>query len=119
MKPSLKNTRNEEWNRKISEGVKRQHREGRGRSPGFSDEQRKKGRDTNWKGETASLKAIHQWVYLWKGRPLKCEKCGEEGKKKYEWANINHEYKRDLADYIRMCTSCHRLFDIEHNNYKK
>ena len=32
-------------------------------------------------------------------------------KKRYHWANISGEYKRDLTDYKRLCVSCHRYFD--------
>jgi len=56
------------------------------------------------------------WIVREKGRPKKCEPCGTTKKRKYEWANVDHKYRRDLNDYIRMCTSCHRKYDIEHNN---
>jgi hypothetical protein len=106
-----------EWNKKISDGVKRQHSEGRGRSPGFTKEQREKAYKINWRGENLTRAGLHQWVSYWKGRPKKCEHCGCITNKKYEWANKNHKYKRDLNDYIRLCTSCHRKYDIKHNNY--
>jgi hypothetical protein len=54
---------------------------------------------------------IHAWVVREKGRPKKCEKCGTEKARKYEWANIDHKYQRILADYIRLCTKCHRKHD--------
>lgn len=109
--------RTEEWKRKISEGVKRQHAEGRGRSPGFTDEQRKKAYQTNWRGDNISNTGLHQWVAYWKGRPKWCESCGTTTARKYEWANIDHKHRRVLSDYIRMCTSCHRKYDIKNNNY--
>lgn len=71
-----------------------------------------------WKGDEASYVAIHQWVKRWKGSPKYCEQCGSTTAKKFEWANIDHKYQRILDDYIRMCTSCHRLFDISNNNYQ-
>lgn len=65
----------------------------------------------NWKGDDAGYQALHAWVRLRKGKPSVCEKCGTTDAKKYEWANISHEYKRDVDDWIRLCTSCHRYFD--------
>lgn len=85
----------------------------------FSKEAREKAVKKNWRGENASLKAIHQWVYRWRGRPEKCEICLTTKAKKFEWANKDHKYKRVFGDYIRMCTSCHRRFDIKNNNYLK
>jgi hypothetical protein len=72
----------------------------------------------HWKGNEAGKSNMHKWVERWKGKPKKCEMCGTEKAKKYEWANVDHSYKRILEDYIRMCTSCHRKFDIINNNYK-
>lgn len=65
----------------------------------------------NWKGDDVSYQALHTWVRKYKGTPKKCEHCGRVDKKKYEWANIDHSYKRNLDDWIRLCTSCHRKFD--------
>lgn len=73
---------------------------------------------SQWKGEEVSKEGLHQWVARWKGKPNKCENCGTEKAKKYEWANVDHSYKRILEDYIRMCTSCHRNYDIKNNNYQ-
>jgi hypothetical protein len=89
-----KNPRTEEHRKKLSEsqtGVKSHH----------------------WKGDTASYSAMHRWVRRWKGSADHCEVCGVEGKKKYEWANIDHKYKRIFDDYIPMCTSCHIKYDKE------
>lgn len=71
-----------------------------------------------WKGDNIGYRAKHLWVIKWKGKPKKCENCGTEDARKYEWANIDHSYRRILDDYIRMCTSCHRKYDMEHNNYQ-
>lgn len=65
-----------------------------------------------WKGDKASYTALHSWVRRWKGKPTKCEVCGSEGIKKYQWANIDHKYRRVLEDYISMCPSCHKKYDI-------
>lgn len=73
----------------------------------------------HWKGDNIGVGGVHDWVVRWKGKPRKCESCGTITAKKYEWANINHKYKRVLDDYVRMCTSCHRNYDIKNNNYGK
>lgn len=72
-------------------------------------------RNANWKGDEVGYSGVHTWIEKWKGKPKKCENCGTENAKKFEWANIDHKYRRVLQDYIRMCTSCHRNYDIENN----
>ncbi len=64
-----------------------------------------------WKGDNVGYVSVHEWVSRWKGKPKKCENCGTEIAKKYEWANVDHKYRRVLKDYIRMCTTCHRKYD--------
>lgn len=65
----------------------------------------------NWKGDRVGNTAVHTWVKKWKGVPTKCEVCGTTKAKKFEWANIDHRYRRVLDDYTRMCTKCHRNYD--------
>lgn len=118
MKKGQKNPHTPEWNKKISEGVKRQHAEGRVNLVGFTDESRQKAYKITWKGDDVSYVGLHQWVARNKGRPRRCEVCGTTSAKKYEWANIDHRHRRVLEDFIRMCTSCHRNYDIKNNNYR-
>ena len=66
-------------------------------------------RPYNWKGENASYDAKHQWVNYHKKKTGICVICNEY--KKTVWANIDHKYKRDLADYIELCRKCHGLYD--------
>lgn len=68
-----------------------------------------------WKGDKAKVAAMHDWIKRKKGKPNLCEVCGTTKAKKFEWANIDHKYKRLLEDYIRMCTKCHLSFDRENN----
>lgn len=65
-----------------------------------------------WKGENADYHTKHKWVNRKLGRPQKCELCETINAKRYEWANISKEYKRDLADYIRLCVPCHKAYDL-------
>lgn len=71
-------------------------------------------RKVNHKGELSGYHAIHKWVQKEKGRPSKCEHCGiVDGK--FEWANIDHKYKKNLDDYIRLCKPCHGKYDTDNN----
>ena len=64
-----------------------------------------------WKGDKAGYSAIHYWIERQLGKPRLCEHCGTEDAKKYEWANISGEYRRDITDFIRLCVSCHQKMD--------
>lgn len=64
-----------------------------------------------WKGDRVSYSGLHYWVGRSLGKPKFCEHCGTKTAKKYEWANLSREYKRDTNDWIRLCKSCHVLFD--------
>lgn len=59
--------------------------------------------------DDASYSAIHYWVYHRKGKALKCEDCGFEGR--CNWANISGEYRRDVDDFKSLCVPCHQEFD--------
>ncbi len=65
----------------------------------------------NWKGDAVGYTALHNWLHLKLGQPRYCSRCGDEDAKKYEWANISGEYKRDVNDWERLCVSCHRIKD--------
>lgn len=64
-----------------------------------------------WKGIEAGMVAKHAFISRYKGKPNKCEFCGTEEKRRYEWANVSGEYKRDLDDFVRLCVPCHRQYD--------
>ena len=64
-----------------------------------------------WRGDKVGYMALHSWVTRQLGDPKECEECGSKTAKKYEWANISKEYKRDLQDWKRLCSKCHFAFD--------
>lgn len=64
-----------------------------------------------WKGDLVGYHGIHKWIGRKLGVPNKCENCGVTTAKKFEWANLSGEYKRDLSDWKRLCTSCHQKHD--------
>jgi len=76
-------------------------------------------RSIQWQGDSVGYRSLHRWITRWKGRPSKCVLCGTKTAKKYEWANIDHKYRRVLDDYIRLCTTCHRLYDYRHRNIEE
>lgn len=68
-------------------------------------------KNASWKGDNVGYAGLHAWVKTVLGKPQKCDKCGCTDKKYYDWANISHQYKRDLNDWIRLCRSCHTKMD--------
>lgn len=73
----------------------------------------------NWKGEEASYHSLHSWVRTRLGTPKKCSRCSTIKPKIYDWANISGKYKRDIADWTRLCRKCHREFDERNNRGNK
>lgn len=78
----------------------------------------------NWKGDEAKYGAIHDWVTKNLGKPSshKCFHCKK--KSAYDWANVDHKYRRFLGDFMALCRSCHRTYDIKNglrtfNHFRK
>lgn len=71
---------------------------------------------SNWKGDAVGYQGIHSWIQKKLGKPNMCEECGTTEAKKFEWANISGQYKRDVTDYKRLCTKCHMIMDGTINN---
>ena len=42
---------------------------------------------------------------------MRCEVCGIQGERVYEWANVSGKYLRSLEDFIQLCQTCHRRYD--------
>lgn len=66
----------------------------------------------NWKNEV-SYSGIHKWVQWHLGNSTECENCKKTdlNPAQIHWANISHQYKRDLTDWVRLCVSCHSKLD--------
>lgn len=131
--PKAKHT--EEWKREASARLKAEHAAGlrlgiftpairkkmsesAKRKPPMSEETRRKigeahsgERNAGWKGDKVGYFGLHAWVYKTLGRPKRCENCGTETARKFEWANRSRAYRRDISDWIRLCTRCHRNYD--------
>lgn len=67
-----------------------------------------------WKDNNVGAVALHKWIYRKFGSPMVCECCGKECENNHQihWANRSNEYKRDRDDWIRLCASCHKRFDM-------
>lgn len=66
-----------------------------------------------WRGEKVSYFGIHSWIKDNWGVERKCEVCGTENAKRYDWACLNHVYTRDKDGWKRMCRSCHLKHDYK------
>jgi len=74
-------------------------------------------RNHSWRGDRASYKAFHQRLYKKYGNPQRCDECGKTSPGHYDWANISGRFE-DMADYKRLCRSCHWRLDGKINNIR-
>ncbi len=79
-----------------------------------------KGKNANeknpmWKGKKVGYMGLHNWVRRNLGTPIKCNRCGKEfrGRNTIHWANLSGKYLRDLKDWERLCSSCHKKLDLQ------
>lgn len=75
--------------------------------------------ETEFKGNSSSYEAIHQWVKRKYGKANKCEKCGTENKVRFEWSNKDGLYKKDINTWQQLCQSCHRNYDNANKIFKR
>ena len=73
-----------------------------------------------WKGDAVGYHALHRWVTRKLGQPTTCARCNKQNlsKQKIHWANKTGRYCRVLDDWIRLCSSCHRTYDISNHLVK-
>jgi len=70
-------------------------------------------KNINWRGESVKYHALHSWLYRNLGKANKCENIFCPNKSSYfEWANKDHSYKRNLNDWMQLCSSCHKRYDL-------
>jgi hypothetical protein len=65
----------------------------------------------HWNGDKVGYMGLHAWIRKQLDSPSLCDHCKSTTEKRYEWANINGEYRRDPKDWIRLCRSCHIIYD--------
>lgn len=72
-----------------------------------------------WKGDDVGYKSIHDWVRRYKTKTGICTHCrkdkGTLTGHATQWANIDALYRRNLDDYIELCPSCHKRYDLVYN----
>ena len=73
----------------------------------------------NWK-ENPTYSVLHDWIERKKGMPTKCQQCGRESNSRriIQWANVDGKYKRDLDDYIALCSKCHFGYDLQNTRIR-
>ena len=89
-------------------------RSGEHRSPETEFKHGDKAGETNikWKGDDVGYFALHTWVRRTLGIPTICIHCSiTANERKIHWANKSREYRRDINDWIALCSKCHGRFD--------
>ena len=66
--------------------------------------------NTEWRGDEVGYHGLHRWIWKHFGKPSQCDHCGITTGK-FEWANKTGEYKRNINDWLRLCTKCHGYYD--------
>lgn len=106
----------EEIRRRIAESRKGQTSWNKGKTAIDTPEIAHGDRHHAWKSEKKVGKiALHFWVYRQLGSPMVCEECKKTFKNNHQihWANKSGEYHRDTNDWIRLCVSCHKKYDLK------
>lgn len=71
-------------------------------------------------GLNYSYEYAHKLVRVNYGKASRCTSQTCDGiPRRFEWANISHEYKLDIIDWRQLCRSCHAKFDITEDTIKK
>lgn len=68
---------------------------------------------TSGKMSWNEYRAVHAWIKGILGKPSLCDECGTTKVRTYHWANISHNYLKDVSDWKRLCVPCHALFDLD------
>jgi len=61
------------------------------------------------KGDRVGYPGLHAWVKKERGKAKVCEWCSST--RAVQWANISHQYKRVLDDWMPLCKKCHFKYD--------
>lgn len=88
-----------------------------------------RGKDNvNWKGDEISYFTAHDRLRRWRGPASECVHCSSSGP--YQWAYDREKAKKrlvedgmpyspDVNDYIPLCVSCHKRYDLSHVGYSR
>lgn len=73
-----------------------------------------------WKGDNAGYVSKHMRIYRWFGKASKCENKNCLHKSKvYDWANKSKKYLSKRNDWLMLCRSCHKKYDMTDEAIKK
>jgi hypothetical protein len=64
--------------------------------------------------EPTTYSGIHTYLLREYGNAPECI-WDKSHTSRLEWANVSGAYTTDLEDYLPMCASCHRKFDVTEN----
>lgn len=67
-----------------------------------------------WKGDDIGYPGVHTWLRDNFKKGGICKECGRTGLRghKIHWANISKTHKRDIKDWVELCVSCHKKYDL-------
>lgn len=74
----------------------------------------------SWSGDEVGYHGIHKWLRREFGKANMCESKKCEGWcKQYDWAKIKgKKYERKRENFKKLCTSCHRKYDMTQEQKK-
>lgn len=61
--------------------------------------------------EKITYRELHRWVARRKDKTGRCSRCDTPGLT--DWANLSHEYRRDLDDWAELCRKCRKAHDAD------
>lgn len=73
-----------------------------------------------YKEKLTNYKHLHVVISNLLGKPEICEHCKKSGLKgrAIQWANKTGKYLREPTDWLRLCSSCHRVYDLKNGLMK-
>ena len=72
-----------------------------------------------WVGDDVGYGGLHSWIIRHYGKADHCSNDTSHITKRFEWANISGEYRRDINDFKQLCVSCHRKMDMTESQRQK
>ena len=80
-----------------------------------------------WKGNDVGYFALHSWINRQFGKAIRCDNRERRAlnfpcrgiSNNFEWCSKSREYKRKKNDWIALCRSCHRLYDMTKEKLEK
>jgi hypothetical protein len=66
-------------------------------------------KNVNWKGEAVGYQSLHIWLRNNYEKTGKCFRCKKICRTHY--ANLSHQYKRTIKDFMELCPKCHAQYD--------